>query len=1803
MHDAVEGPASPESSVGRPATEHTGDLIGISSVESPLVLCEDSTAESKPRREDQKSRDAPMEQSNISNTTATTLHGTQLLQSKQADNAFLTDFVLDTKLFSSGLDEATLTGSLYSMIDPASRREISNLILSTKKIVYKSASVVFKKLKTNIEERKLFVMFEDILDCNSKYDHLNPKSTLPIFLPFLDEAESSIYSLVLPQLYHEIEVAVARTLESDMLRKQTMLDELDDLRRLVDQLKNQLAEFELGVSQSATLNAIDRKVLIQRIITLKEQLHWRGRLAPDSTNVQYKPDYMDIKQSKRGAWSEEFDEGLDEDEEDTGTEKQLLSLKQRRLLRELEDDVKLLERKIEEKRQLIAQLNAKNEFMEAEIKRLTGVLDATDDRHRQLRMLKKESDELDRLLAEMHANYDAKMKEMENLQKRYTKGIDEAEQRTVALANKLKSSYNSEKLQNSGSGDAKISKKDSAETEKLKNQVDKLLKALAAKEKEIEQLKLGSMSETKTEASQTAPWSPQYIPKDRREDSPSARLHQDTEAELKARSENAHLTTQIKEQASEIDRLRKQLEQAASRLSEAESALQKERASEKVPLDDSILAQTGSSIHKGPAKTTTTKSIGCGPDTTLSKESSKLTTGASNEYKELSPEEEELLRSIDPAMAFSRTLVAKARGVLQAAIDLNKHRVASLNGPTSAVVLSAKEKIDTLRQSVVSLLEEKELEGLLDAHREEVVDLATIQKAAKAAKAALHNYRDVSIGVHNGADDDRRGSIGDDLEADGYNPHVNRASYAADSILRTRKNTSGFQIHYNSRTMGLDRPDDVFSRLYNLAETTRKKLGEKRKAYLAKLSEREAHRMRYKMQATDTIASAVDTAMGLIGKSMANTADLAELQLVVKNTFTELLGAVLKGADSPSTSATATMDRLRQEVAACLISLQDATAVETSPPHLQCTPAETVADTTAISQPLLKVTSSSIPGDSSLQTQPHILQRSASLPINPVEGLTVQSLSLDDPHPFKDLLCSTDHLPAHIIKNPATSYIIPCDLRPSVTSLELQIPPDDLCASSTLRSFPSRSNQQRPTNVSGRLYLFDSFGDVVGFISSAGNITFYGEYAQYSTHNRVISDVSDTTCSLLSSRGSSKNSSRVTSRAGSAKQQTDTHYTYMLQKVSIYDPAITPRSGHSVVVQTDLSLLSGHQPRVDYFTDDNPNSYRHRMVHNYKDMPLGNVFSTEPLHQLPSLTPTNTAPSFSADSTCLSARQTAPHSIDSCSIVDGARDITAEDSAFTEPRPGMKRSSSCILFGGVHRAQMSPWATIEGGALSDKGPSNEISGLEPPCLQRIALFSEKREEDIYLAERRAKSVGGRTRKGFHAIDIKTGKLDVSAEEAAELEEQLTRMANTSLLNPDKIGSTIQKPTLLIYDTDTAPVRYRKAVEYMSGIGGDPKDINIMAVVMESGAMLRNPDIINSLNSQIESTPAPTLDAKSSSAVAHDTLAPRVDAANGDHVCVSPELSILEAPQIPYICPDSDAVSECSVCEEINDSRQNLPNQSELHESKLGASLSNETAHRRLLSSLTDLIKKRDDAFLVKSYDNSQAYDSAKRTSSDTQPLLTVKVVSTSLEKLPSIASNNRAGSVTSFKAVTICRNRSKSVSDEPASLSPRMKVEDLDAIPSIESKCYLNDVTEKSLLRASAARGSIPSLSALRDSRGNPLIFNDRMVDDSGHLHSINLHKDGWEHMRGSFSSSVMKQQAVNKLKTLATCSAQLRINPTSTKPADTPLLVSSTVTPGVQSVRSLPKSVIARGASANASRRLAQPPESLQPKTPLKPL
>ena len=47
---------------------------------------------------------------------------------------------------------------------------------------------IFHNLKSAIESRKLYVMFEDLLMCKTESDHLIPKSTLPVFLDHINKA-------------------------------------------------------------------------------------------------------------------------------------------------------------------------------------------------------------------------------------------------------------------------------------------------------------------------------------------------------------------------------------------------------------------------------------------------------------------------------------------------------------------------------------------------------------------------------------------------------------------------------------------------------------------------------------------------------------------------------------------------------------------------------------------------------------------------------------------------------------------------------------------------------------------------------------------------------------------------------------------------------------------------------------------------------------------------------------------------------------------------------------------------------------------------------------------------------------------------------------------------------------------------------------------------------------------------------------------------------------------------------------------------------------------------------------------------------------------------------------------------------------------------------------------------------------------------------------------------------------------------------------------------------------------------------
>ena len=51
---------------------------------------------------------------------------------------------------------------------------------------------IIYNLKTSIENRKLYIMFEDLLMCKTESDHLIPKSVLPVFLDCINKTQHDL---------------------------------------------------------------------------------------------------------------------------------------------------------------------------------------------------------------------------------------------------------------------------------------------------------------------------------------------------------------------------------------------------------------------------------------------------------------------------------------------------------------------------------------------------------------------------------------------------------------------------------------------------------------------------------------------------------------------------------------------------------------------------------------------------------------------------------------------------------------------------------------------------------------------------------------------------------------------------------------------------------------------------------------------------------------------------------------------------------------------------------------------------------------------------------------------------------------------------------------------------------------------------------------------------------------------------------------------------------------------------------------------------------------------------------------------------------------------------------------------------------------------------------------------------------------------------------------------------------------------------------------------------------------------------
>ena len=78
---------------------------------------------------------------------------------------------------------------MYNNITGASKNLYSILSERLVKTMNNELLDKFSTLKLRIANRKLFVLYEDMLDCNPKTDHLEPKNILPLFDEYFTEAE------------------------------------------------------------------------------------------------------------------------------------------------------------------------------------------------------------------------------------------------------------------------------------------------------------------------------------------------------------------------------------------------------------------------------------------------------------------------------------------------------------------------------------------------------------------------------------------------------------------------------------------------------------------------------------------------------------------------------------------------------------------------------------------------------------------------------------------------------------------------------------------------------------------------------------------------------------------------------------------------------------------------------------------------------------------------------------------------------------------------------------------------------------------------------------------------------------------------------------------------------------------------------------------------------------------------------------------------------------------------------------------------------------------------------------------------------------------------------------------------------------------------------------------------------------------------------------------------------------------------------------------------------------------------------
>ncbi|CAL6069434.1 Conserved_hypothetical protein [Hexamita inflata] len=171
------------------------------------------------------------------------------------------------------------------------QKEVKVLIYNLKAYNNQAIDQQFQFLKSQIEKRQVYVMFEPLLNCDPLTDHKVPKSLLPIYIDAVNRSLDELHNISEEMIKNQIIQAFGRTYKQEIDQKYKLQTRIEQLEIELNRFQNQ-ASVQANIIQTLQQAiANEKQKFVKEIQAMKEQIYQRQRLGN-----KFEPDFNEIPQ-------------------------------------------------------------------------------------------------------------------------------------------------------------------------------------------------------------------------------------------------------------------------------------------------------------------------------------------------------------------------------------------------------------------------------------------------------------------------------------------------------------------------------------------------------------------------------------------------------------------------------------------------------------------------------------------------------------------------------------------------------------------------------------------------------------------------------------------------------------------------------------------------------------------------------------------------------------------------------------------------------------------------------------------------------------------------------------------------------------------------------------------------------------------------------------------------------------------------------------------------------------------------------------------------------------------------------------------------------------------------------------------------------------------------------------------------------------------------------------------------------------------------------------------------------------------